>query len=111
MAQKTSQTYFLTDNPGGIVHGPAPIMRFMTSPTRWRSSGGLYRFQPMQNEITRGYFAERAQQEARAHSAERCAPGLPIPRMAQLPIQSKPILSRSVYPHSLRRHDAERRPR
>jgi acetylornithine deacetylase/succinyl-diaminopimelate desuccinylase-like protein len=63
MAEKTFQTYFFTaHNPGGHSSRPRPdnaIYDLADALEKLRS----YRFQPMQNDITRGYFAERAQQE------------------------------------------------
>jgi acetylornithine deacetylase/succinyl-diaminopimelate desuccinylase-like protein len=63
MAEKTFQTYFLTThNPGGHSSRPRPdnaIYDLADALEKLRN----HRFQPMQNEITRGYFAERAQQE------------------------------------------------
>jgi len=63
MAEKTFQTYFLTThNPGGHSSRPRPdnaIYDLADVLEKLRA----YRFQPMQNEITRGYFEERARQE------------------------------------------------
>ena len=63
MAEKTFQTYFLTThNPGGHSSRPRPdnaIYDVADAIENLRA----HRFQPMQNEITRGYFAERASQE------------------------------------------------
>ena len=63
MAEKTFQTYFFTaHNPGGHSSRPRPdnaIYDLADALEKLRS----YRFQPMQNDITRGYFAERARQE------------------------------------------------
>src|SRR5206468_1680309 len=63
MAEKTFQTYFLTThNPGGHSSRPRPdnaIYDLADALEKLRN----HRFQPMQSEITRGYFAERAQQE------------------------------------------------
>ena len=63
MAEKTFQTYFLTThNPGGHSSRPRPdnaIYDLADALEKVRS----YRFQPMQNEVTRAYFAERAKQE------------------------------------------------
>jgi acetylornithine deacetylase/succinyl-diaminopimelate desuccinylase-like protein len=63
MAEKTFQTYFLTThNPGGHSSRPRPdnaIYDLADALEKLRA----HRFQPMQSEITRGYFAERAQQE------------------------------------------------
>jgi len=63
MAEKTFQTYFLTThNPGGHSSRPRPdnaIYDLADALEKVRS----YRFQPMQNDVTRAYFAERAKQE------------------------------------------------
>lgn len=63
MAEKTFQTYFFTArNPGGHSSRPRPdnaIYDLADALEKLRT----YRFQPMQNAITRGYFAERAGQE------------------------------------------------
>ena len=63
MAEKTFQTYFLTThNPGGHSSRPRPdnaIYDLADALEKLRA----HRFEPMQSEITRGYFAERAQQE------------------------------------------------
>jgi acetylornithine deacetylase/succinyl-diaminopimelate desuccinylase-like protein len=63
MAEKTFQTYFFTaHNPGGHSSRPRPdnaIYDLADALEKLRT----YRFQPMQNETTRGYFAERARQE------------------------------------------------
>ena len=63
MAEKTFQTYFLTThNRGGHSSRPRPdnaIYDLADALEKLRN----HRFEPMQNEITRGYFAERAQQE------------------------------------------------
>src|SRR3569832_1077668 len=62
-AEKTFQTYFFTThNPGGHSSRPRPdnaIYDLADALEKLRT----YRFQPMQNDITRGYFAERAAQE------------------------------------------------
>src|SRR6476620_4040957 len=63
MAEKTFQTYFFTThNRGGHSSRPRPdnaIYDLADSLEALRT----YRFQPMQNPITRGYFEERARQE------------------------------------------------
>lgn len=63
MAEKTFQTYFLTThNPGGHSSRPRPdnaIYDLADALEKLRN----YRFQPMQNEVTRGYFEERGRQE------------------------------------------------
>jgi acetylornithine deacetylase/succinyl-diaminopimelate desuccinylase-like protein len=63
MAEKTFQTYFLTThNPGGHSSRPRPdnaIYDLADALEKVRT----YRFQPMQNDVTRAYFEERAQQE------------------------------------------------
>jgi acetylornithine deacetylase/succinyl-diaminopimelate desuccinylase-like protein len=66
MAEKTFQTYFFTaHNPGGHSSRPRPdnaIYDLADALEKLRT----YRFKPMQNDITRGYFAERAQQEGKS---------------------------------------------
>ena len=63
MAEKTFQTYFFTArNPGGHSSRPRAdnaIYDLAEALEKLRS----HRFQPMQNEVTRGYFQERARQE------------------------------------------------
>jgi len=66
MAEKTFQTYFFTThNPGGHSSRPRPdnaIYDLADALEKLRT----YRFKPMQNDITRGYFAERAHQEGKS---------------------------------------------
>src|SRR5437764_1564347 len=63
IAEKTFQTYFLTThNPGGHSSRPRPdnaIYDLADALEKVRT----YRFQPMQNDVTRSYFEERARQE------------------------------------------------
>jgi acetylornithine deacetylase/succinyl-diaminopimelate desuccinylase-like protein len=63
MAEKTFQTYFFTThNPGGHSSRPRPdnaIYDLADALEKLRN----HRFQPMQNEVTRAYFEERARQE------------------------------------------------
>jgi acetylornithine deacetylase/succinyl-diaminopimelate desuccinylase-like protein len=63
MAEKTFQTYFFTTrNPGGHSSRPRPdnaIYDLADALEKLRT----HRFQPMQNEVSRAYFTERAQQE------------------------------------------------
>ena len=63
MAEKTFQTYFFTThNPGGHSSRPRPdnaIYELADALEKLRT----YRFQPMQNEVTRAYFEERSRQE------------------------------------------------
>ena len=63
MAEKTFQTYFFTThNPGGHSSRPRPdnaIYDLADALEKLRS----HRFQPMQNDVTRAYFTERAAQE------------------------------------------------
>src|SRR3954451_5892942 len=62
-AEKTFQTYFLTThNRGGHSSRPRPDNAIYELADALKALQ-TYRFQPMQNDITRGYFAERAQQE------------------------------------------------
>ena len=63
MAEKTFQTYFLTThNPGGHSSEPRPdnaIYDLADALEKLRT----YRFQPMQNDVTRAYFEQRARAE------------------------------------------------
>ena len=63
MAEKTFQTYFFTaHNPGGHSSRPRPdnaIYDLADALEKLRAN----RFQPMQNEVTRAYFEQRAKQE------------------------------------------------
>src|SRR5919107_111428 len=63
MAEKTFQTYFLTThNPGGHSSRPRPdnaIYDLADALEKVRT----YRFQPMQNDVTRAYFENRAREE------------------------------------------------
>jgi acetylornithine deacetylase/succinyl-diaminopimelate desuccinylase-like protein len=63
VAEKTFQTYFFTaHNPGGHSSRPRPdnaIYDLADALEKLRT----YRFQPMMNEASRGYFTERARQE------------------------------------------------
>jgi acetylornithine deacetylase/succinyl-diaminopimelate desuccinylase-like protein len=63
MAEKTFQTYFFTTrNRGGHSSRPRPdnaIYDLADALEKLRS----HRFQPMQNEVSRSYFAERSRQE------------------------------------------------
>jgi len=63
MAEKTFQTYFFTThNPGGHSSRPRPdnaIYDLADALEKLRT----YRFQPMQNDVTRAYFEVRAKQE------------------------------------------------
>jgi acetylornithine deacetylase/succinyl-diaminopimelate desuccinylase-like protein len=62
-AEKTFQTYFFTThNPGGHSSRPRPdnaIYDLADALEKLRT----HRFQPMQNDASRGYFEERARQE------------------------------------------------
>jgi acetylornithine deacetylase/succinyl-diaminopimelate desuccinylase-like protein len=63
MAEKTFQTYFFTThNPGGHSSRPRPDNAIYELADALKALQA-HRFQPMQNDISRGYFAERAQQE------------------------------------------------
>jgi acetylornithine deacetylase/succinyl-diaminopimelate desuccinylase-like protein len=63
MAEKTFQTYFFTThNPGGHSSRPRPdnaIYDLADALEKLRT----YRFQPMQNDVSRAYFEERSRQE------------------------------------------------
>jgi acetylornithine deacetylase/succinyl-diaminopimelate desuccinylase-like protein len=63
MAEKTFQTYFFTArNPGGHSSRPKPDNAIYELADALKALQN-HRFTPMQNETTRGYFAERARQE------------------------------------------------
>jgi len=80
MAEKTFQTYFFTThNPGGHSSRPRPdnaIYDLADALEKLRA----YRFEPMQNEITRGYFAERAQQEGNSPLGQQMRAWLANPK-------------------------------
>jgi acetylornithine deacetylase/succinyl-diaminopimelate desuccinylase-like protein len=62
-AEKTFQTYFLTThNPGGHSSRPRPDNAIYELADALKALQN-HRFQPMQNDTTRGYFQERAGQE------------------------------------------------
>jgi len=62
-AEKTFQTYFFTThNPGGHSSRPRPDNAIYELADALKALQG-HRFQPMMNEVTRGYFEERAKQE------------------------------------------------
>ncbi len=63
MAEKTFQTYFFTThNPGGHSSRPRPDNAIYDLADALKALQN-HRFQPMQNETSRGYFEERARQE------------------------------------------------
>jgi acetylornithine deacetylase/succinyl-diaminopimelate desuccinylase-like protein len=63
MAEKTFQTYFFTThNPGGHSSRPRPDNAIYELSDALKALQA-HRFQPMQNETTRGYFEERSRQE------------------------------------------------
>jgi len=63
MAEKTFQTYFFTThNPGGHSSRPRPDNAIYELSDALKALQN-HRFQPMQNETSRGYFEERARQE------------------------------------------------
>jgi len=62
-AEKTFQTYFFTThNPGGHSSRPRPDNAIYDLADALKALQN-HRFQPMQNDTTRGYFQERAGQE------------------------------------------------
>ena len=71
MAEKTFQTYFLTTrNPGGHSSEPRPdnaIYDLADALEKLRN----YRFQPMQNEVSRAYFEERARAEGNSQLGQQ----------------------------------------
>jgi len=63
IAEKTFQTYFFTThNPGGHSSRPRPDNAIYDLADALETLRA-YRFQPMLNDATRGYFTERASQE------------------------------------------------
>jgi len=63
MAEKTFQTYFFTThNPGGHSSRPRPDNAIYELADALKALQA-HRFQPMQNETSRGYFEERSRQE------------------------------------------------
>ena len=63
MAEKTYQTYFFTArNPGGHSSRPRPDNAIYDLADALKRLQG-HRFQPVQNEVSRAYFTERAKQE------------------------------------------------
>jgi acetylornithine deacetylase/succinyl-diaminopimelate desuccinylase-like protein len=82
MAEKTFQTYFFTThNPGGHSSRPRPdnaIYDLADALEKLRT----YRFQPMQNEVTRAYFEERARQEGNSQLGQEIRGWLANPKDA-----------------------------
>jgi acetylornithine deacetylase/succinyl-diaminopimelate desuccinylase-like protein len=80
MAEKTFQTYFFTThNPGGHSSRPRPdnaIYDLADALEKLRT----YRFQPMQNEVTRAYFEERARQEGNSQLGQEIRGWLANPK-------------------------------
>ena len=80
MAEKTFQTYFLTThNPGGHSSRPRPdnaIYDLADAIEKLRT----YRFQPMQNEVSRAYFTERARQEGNSALGQQIRAWLANPK-------------------------------
>src|SRR5437660_2456443 len=63
VAEKTFQTYFFTTrNPGGHSSRPRPDNAIYELADALKALQS-HRFQPMQNDASRGYFEERARQE------------------------------------------------
>jgi acetylornithine deacetylase/succinyl-diaminopimelate desuccinylase-like protein len=63
MAEKTFQTYFFTThNPGGHSSRPRPDNAIYQLADALKALQS-YRFQPMQNDVSRAYFEERSRQE------------------------------------------------
>jgi acetylornithine deacetylase/succinyl-diaminopimelate desuccinylase-like protein len=83
MAEKTFQTYFLTThNPGGHSSRPRPdnaIYDLADALEKVRT----YRFQPMQNNVTRAYFEVRARQEGNSPLGQEIRAWLANPNDAQ----------------------------
>jgi acetylornithine deacetylase/succinyl-diaminopimelate desuccinylase-like protein len=70
-AEKTFQTYFFTThNPGGHSSRPRPDNAIYDLADALKKLQA-YRFQPMQNEVTRAYFEERARQEGNSQLGQQ----------------------------------------
>ena len=93
MAEKTFQTYFFTThNPGGHSSRPKPdnaIYELADALEKLRA----YRFQPMMNDITRGYFEERARQEGNSQLGQQIRAWLANPKDGAAPdaIEANPL--------------------
>jgi acetylornithine deacetylase/succinyl-diaminopimelate desuccinylase-like protein len=83
MAEKTFQTYFFTThNPGGHSSRPRPDNAIYELTDALKALQN-HRFQPMQNETTRGYFEERARQEGNGPLGQTIRRWLANPNDAQ----------------------------
>jgi acetylornithine deacetylase/succinyl-diaminopimelate desuccinylase-like protein len=70
-AEKTFQTYFFTThNPGGHSSRPRPDNAIYELADALKALQS-YRFQPMMNEVSRGYFEERAKQEGNSQLGQQ----------------------------------------
>ncbi|HEV2595597.1 MAG TPA: M20/M25/M40 family metallo-hydrolase [Sphingomicrobium sp.] len=93
MAEKTFQTYFLTTrNSGGHSSRPRPdnaIYDLADALEKLRN----HRFQPMQNDVTRAYFEERARQEGNSKLGEEIREWLANPNdgIAADAIEANPL--------------------
>jgi acetylornithine deacetylase/succinyl-diaminopimelate desuccinylase-like protein len=80
MAEKTFQTYFFTThNPGGHSSRPRAdnaIYELADALEKLKT----YRFEPMLNDITRGYFEERARQEGNSALGQQIRAWLANPK-------------------------------
>lgn len=83
MAEKTFQTYFLTTrNPGGHSSRPRPDNAIYDLAEALKKLQN-HRFQPMQNEVTRAYFEERARQEGNSPLGQQIRAWLANPNDGQ----------------------------
>jgi len=83
MAEKTFQTYFLTThNPGGHSSRPRPDNAIYELADALKKVQN-YRFQPMQNDVTRAYFEQRAKQEGNSQLGQEIRAWLANPNDGQ----------------------------
>ncbi len=80
MAEKTFQTYFFTThNPGGHSSRPRPDNAIYQLTDALKALQ-TYRFQPMQNDVSRAYFEERARQEGNSQLGQEIRAWLANPK-------------------------------
>jgi acetylornithine deacetylase/succinyl-diaminopimelate desuccinylase-like protein len=92
-AEKTFQTYFFTThNPGGHSSRPRPDNAIYELADALKALQN-HRFQPMMNEVTRGYFEERAKQEGASHLGQQIRAWLANPNdgVAADAIEANPL--------------------
>ena len=80
MAEKTFQTYFFTThNPGGHSSRPRPENAIYELADALKALQA-HRFQPMQNDVSRAYFEERARQEGASQLGQEIRAWLANPK-------------------------------